>query len=102
VNQDTVETALSLADYFANRLCRDALWSGSRCNWLGDSMEPVDDDLHEAAGEVVTQRRIRFTLLPHSGAFELEGVGRLNRCRPEVPYVGRKHPRPAQHRPMPQ
>jgi len=42
VNQDTVETALSLADYFANRLCRDALWSGSRCNWLGDSMEPVD------------------------------------------------------------
>ena len=23
------------------RLCRDAIWSGSRCNWTGASMEPV-------------------------------------------------------------
>jgi len=23
------------------RLCRDAIWSGSRCNWIGASMEPV-------------------------------------------------------------
>jgi type 2 lantibiotic biosynthesis protein LanM len=24
------------------RLCRDAIWSGSRCNWIGASMEPVN------------------------------------------------------------
>ncbi len=23
------------------RLCRDAIWSGTRCNWIGASMEPV-------------------------------------------------------------
>src|SRR5512140_2885050 len=22
-------------------LCRDAIWDGPRCNWLGDSMEPL-------------------------------------------------------------
>jgi type 2 lantibiotic biosynthesis protein LanM len=34
-------TFLEAADYVAARLCRDALWSGGRCNWLGDSMEFV-------------------------------------------------------------
>ena len=35
------------------RLCRDALWAGERCNWLGDSMEFVDGDwkvVHRAFG----------------------------------------------------
>ncbi|MGA9865491.1 MAG: lanthionine synthetase LanC family protein [Acetobacteraceae bacterium] len=35
------------------RLCRDALWDGERCNWLGDSMEPVGGDwrvVHRAFG----------------------------------------------------
>jgi lantibiotic biosynthesis protein len=33
---------LSIAEKIALRLCRDAIWSGSRCNWLGDSTEPLD------------------------------------------------------------
>lgn len=35
------------------RLCRDALWSGERCNWLGDSMEYVGNSwavAHRAFG----------------------------------------------------
>ena len=35
------------------RLCRDALWAGERCNWLGDSMEFVDNNwsvVHRALG----------------------------------------------------
>ena len=29
------------AEAIGARLCRDAIWSGSRCNWIGASMEPV-------------------------------------------------------------
>src|SRR5262252_8350865 len=32
---------LETADTIGARLCRDAIWSGNRCNWLGDSMEFV-------------------------------------------------------------
>jgi lantibiotic modifying enzyme len=32
---------LEAADFIAARLCRDAVWAGGRCNWLGDSMEFV-------------------------------------------------------------
>lgn len=32
---------LATADSIGARLCRDALWAGGRCNWLGASMEPV-------------------------------------------------------------
>ncbi|MGH9401083.1 MAG: type 2 lanthipeptide synthetase LanM [Terriglobia bacterium] len=34
---------LEAADRIGNTLCRDALWAGSRCNWLGDSMEGVQN-----------------------------------------------------------
>jgi len=30
---------LETADAIGARLCRDAIWAGDRCNWLGDSME---------------------------------------------------------------
>jgi type 2 lantibiotic biosynthesis protein LanM len=33
---------LETADAIGARLCRDAIWSGERCNWLGDSMEFVE------------------------------------------------------------
>jgi class II lanthipeptide synthase len=33
---------LETADAIGARLCRDAVWSGNRCNWLGDSMEFVE------------------------------------------------------------
>jgi lantibiotic modifying enzyme len=35
------------------RLCRDAVWDGARCNWLGDSSEPVGSAwgvVHRAMG----------------------------------------------------
>lgn len=32
---------LEAADSIGARLCRDALWAGSRCNWMGASMEFV-------------------------------------------------------------
>jgi type 2 lantibiotic biosynthesis protein LanM len=33
---------LETADAIGARLCRDAIWAGNRCNWLGDSMEYVE------------------------------------------------------------
>ena len=33
---------LEAADAIGARLCRDALWAGDRCNWLGDAMEFVE------------------------------------------------------------
>lgn len=30
---------LEAADRIGARLCRDAIWAGDRCNWLGDAME---------------------------------------------------------------
>lgn len=40
---DAARTApfLDAADRIGRRLCRDAVWSGPRCNWLGWSMEPI-------------------------------------------------------------
>src|SRR5215467_4249660 len=35
------------------RICRDAIWAGDRCNWLGDSMEKLDGSwkvAHRALG----------------------------------------------------
>ena len=33
---------LDAASAIGARLCRDALWQGGRCNWVGASMEAVD------------------------------------------------------------
>ena len=37
---DPRERFLDAAWSIGMRLCRDAIWDGDRCNWLGDSMEP--------------------------------------------------------------
>ena len=37
---DPRERFLDAAWSIGARLCRDAIWDGARCNWLGDSMEP--------------------------------------------------------------
>jgi lantibiotic modifying enzyme len=37
----TPDSYLEVADAIGARLCRDAIWAGPRCNWLGPSMEPV-------------------------------------------------------------
>jgi lantibiotic modifying enzyme len=36
---DPRERFLDVAWSIGTRLCRDAIWDGHRCNWLGDSME---------------------------------------------------------------
>jgi type 2 lantibiotic biosynthesis protein LanM len=44
---------LEAANTIASKLCRDALWSDDRCNWLGSAMEFVDNNwsvVHRAAG----------------------------------------------------
>src|SRR5579863_10444762 len=44
---------LEAADRIGNTLCRDALWAGSRCNWQGASMEPIQNSwkvVHRAFG----------------------------------------------------
>jgi type 2 lantibiotic biosynthesis protein LanM len=44
---------LETATFLGRRLCRDALWAGERCNWLGDSMEFVEREwrvVHRALG----------------------------------------------------
>src|SRR5947208_16789644 len=33
---------LETAARIGARICRDAIWSRGRCNWLGDSMEKLD------------------------------------------------------------
>lgn len=33
---------LEVADRMGARLCRDAIWSNGRCNWLGDSMDFIE------------------------------------------------------------
>jgi type 2 lantibiotic biosynthesis protein LanM len=47
------EIFLDAAAFLGRRLCRDALWAGDRCNWLGDSMEFVGGTwgvIHRALG----------------------------------------------------
>lgn len=33
---------LRTADHIGSRICRDAIWAGKRCNWIGASMENLD------------------------------------------------------------
>lgn len=40
--KQTTKPYLEVADAIGARLCRDAIWAGQRCNWLGASMEPVN------------------------------------------------------------
>jgi len=39
---DTRSRYLDTASRIGARICRDAIWAGERCNWLGDSMEKID------------------------------------------------------------
>jgi lantibiotic biosynthesis protein len=53
MTQKRDEAFLEAAVFVGRRLCRDALWDGERCNWLGDSMEYVDGAwrvVHRALG----------------------------------------------------
>src|ERR1043166_7149931 len=44
---------LAAADRIGAKLCRDAIWAGGRCNWVGPSMEFVEGawrPVHRASG----------------------------------------------------
>lgn len=41
-NSEQDDVFLKTASQIAAKLCRDAIWAGERCNWLGASMEFVD------------------------------------------------------------
>ncbi|NPD28201.1 lanthionine synthetase LanC family protein [Corallococcus exiguus] len=42
---ETHHPFLAAADEIGRRLCRDAVWSGDRCNWLGGSLDAVGQRL---------------------------------------------------------
>ncbi len=42
MSSSPTSTFLEAAASIGARLCRDALWQGGRCNWIGASMEAVD------------------------------------------------------------
>jgi lantibiotic modifying enzyme len=47
---------LETADILGAKLCRDAIWSGNRCNWVGPSMEFVEGawrPVHRAFGGTI-------------------------------------------------
>jgi len=52
-NNQSPDLFLGTADAIGARLCRDALWAGARCNWLGASMEVAGNNwvaAHRAFG----------------------------------------------------
>src|SRR5580765_5285744 len=60
-------------------------------------LQAFDQHLREAAHQVVAQRRIVVALLAQAGAVERSGTDGGQRARVEMPAVGGKEPRPADH-----
>tara|TARA_R110002072_G_scaffold271038_2_gene430944 strand:+ start:51225 stop:53660 length:2436 start_codon:yes stop_codon:yes gene_type:complete len=53
------EKFLEAADRIGSRICRDAIWSGERCNWLEWESEPLGGDwrpVHRALGPTPTSQ----------------------------------------------
>ena len=70
------ERFLDVAWSIGTRLCRDAIWDGDRCNWLGDSME-------SHAGEwKVTHKSFGPELYSGTSGIALF-LARLHRLRPD-------------------
>jgi lantibiotic modifying enzyme len=70
------ERFLDVAWSIGTRLCRDAIWDGGRCNWLGDSMEAH-------AGEwKVAHKSFGPDLYSGTSGIALF-LAQLHRCRPD-------------------
>src|ERR1700748_3630942 len=67
---------LDVAASLGRRLCRDALWAGERCNWLGDSREFVDGNW------TVAHRSLGADLYQGSSGIALF-LAKLYRLKPE-------------------
>jgi lantibiotic biosynthesis protein len=73
---------LATADGIGAKLCRDAIWAGQRCNWVGPSMEFVEGDwrpVYRAAGGVLYNGTSGIALFLHR-LFDLTGVRDYRRC----------------------
>jgi lantibiotic modifying enzyme len=56
-------TFLETADRIGARLCRDAIWHGRRCNWIGGSAEPRGGFTHAALGPALYSGTAGIALL---------------------------------------
>ncbi|HEU4560532.1 MAG TPA: lanthionine synthetase LanC family protein [Longimicrobium sp.] len=70
-----LETAAGLGA----RLCREAVWAGGRCNWVGDAQEP------SAAGMAVVQRALAPVLYEGTSGVALF-LARLYQATGERPF----------------
>ncbi len=73
---DPRERFLDVAWSIGARLCRDAIWGGNRCNWLGDSMEAHAGEwkvAHKSSGPDLYSGTMGIALF----------LGRLHRFRPD-------------------
>ncbi len=73
---DPKERFLDVAWSIGMRLCRDAIWDGDRCNWLGDSMEAHAGEwkvAHKSFGPDLYSGTIGIALF----------LARLHRMRPD-------------------
>src|SRR5262245_34929111 len=92
------EVFLTAAHHIGAQLCRDALWDGSRCNWLGPSMEAVGNantlveraygaDLYNGTSGIALFL-IRLYSLTDEALFRTTAVGAINNAwsqRTDVP-----------------
>ena len=80
------EAFLETAAFLGRRLCRDALWAGDRCNWLGDSMEFVGGDVERGSSR--TRARSLWRHQRHRavsrGAPSADAASRLFRSPPKA------------------
>ena len=51
---------LETADRLGARICRDAIWAGGRCNWIGGYTESASTIVHRASADRL--RRAEATL----------------------------------------
>jgi lantibiotic modifying enzyme len=73
---------LATADVIGARLCRDAIWAGPRCNWIGSSMEFVERSwrpVHRSFGAEVYNGTSGIALFLHR-LFALTQVSDYRRC----------------------
>src|SRR5262245_24010998 len=92
------EIFLRGADRIAAKLCREALWAGARCNWLGDSMEVVNrawqvahrtfgPDLYSGTSGIALFL-IRLFHLTGEKLFRVTGEGALQHALSKLDFFG--------------
>jgi lantibiotic modifying enzyme len=62
-DRETNMTFLETAGRIGARLCRDAIWHGGRCNWIGGSAEPAGGFTHAALGPALYSGTAGIALL---------------------------------------